>query len=104
MATKVKNGRSALATSPPVEHPCIDRVPGICGGRPKIRGHRIPVWTIASWHKMDMTVSDMLEMYPQLTAAQIHDALSYYQAHRDEVDREIAENTEVVMRAGFDAR
>jgi hypothetical protein len=31
---------------------------------------------------------------PRLTLAQIHDALSYYYDHQDEIEQEIAENTE----------
>jgi len=38
------------------------------------------------------------EVHPALTPAHAHDALSYYYDHRDEIDREIAENTEETGR------
>jgi hypothetical protein len=34
------------------------------------------------------------EVIPYLTSAQIYDALSYYHAHRDEIDEEIALNND----------
>lgn len=82
------------------EHPHITRVPVILGGRPIIRGSRIPVWQVAHAiiHLGD-TVEDYLADHPHLTAAKIHDALSYYFDHREAVEREIEENqTDNVIR------
>ena len=75
------------------EHPHITRVAGILGGRPIIRGSRIPVWQVANAivHLGD-TVDDYLIGHPHLTPAQIYDALSYYFDHQDAIEKEIAEN------------
>src|SRR5207249_4523713 len=99
--TAVQEIKQKQPKSQRTEHPHIDRVPGVCGGRPKIKGHRIPVWTIAGWNHMEMTVDQILDMYPQLTPGQIHDALSYYFDHREEIDRERAENSETAIQGGF---
>ena len=36
-----------MATTP-IEH--IEMTPGVCGGRPRIAGHRIRVQDIVIWH------------------------------------------------------
>jgi uncharacterized protein (DUF433 family) len=64
--------------------------PGVQGGSPCIRGTRIPVWVLASTHKQGDTPEDILELYPNLSAAQVYAALSYYYEHRPEIDAEIA--------------
>lgn len=75
------------------EHPYITRVSGILGGRPILRGSRIPVWQVAqAIVQLGETVEDYLGDHPHLTAAKIHGALSYYYDHRTEVDKEIDEN------------
>ena len=75
------------------EHPYITRIAGILGGRPIIRGSRIPVWQVA---KVIVHLGDSIEDYvadhPHLNAAKIHDALSYYYDHRAEIEKEIEEN------------
>ncbi len=82
------------------EHPHITRTPGILGGRPIIRGSRIPVWQIVeAILYLGETVEGYLVGHPHLSAAKIHDALSYYFDYRDEIEREIEENkTENVTR------
>ncbi len=82
------------------EHPHITRALGILGGRPIIRGSRIPVWQIVeAILYMGETVEGYLAGHPHLSAAKIHDALSYYFDHRAEIEREIEENkTENVAR------
>ena len=75
------------------EHSHITRVAGILGGRPIIRGSRIPVWQVANAivHLGD-SVEDYLAGHPQLNAAQIYDALSYYFDHQESIEKEIEEN------------
>jgi len=82
-----------LRNEQPTEHPYITCVPGILSGRPIVRGTRIPVWQIAQaiLHLGD-SVKDYLEGHPRLTEAKIHDALSYYFDHREEIEKEIEEN------------
>ena len=74
--------------SQPTRH--IERRPGVQGGDPCIAGTRIPVWVLAAMHKQGDTVDDVLEAYPNLTAAQVHAAFSYYYDHRAELDAVIA--------------
>lgn len=73
-----------------LKHPYISRKKGIQGGKPVITGTRIPVSTIIIWYKAGKEIHDILDMYPQLKPSQIHDALSYYYDHREEIEEEIA--------------
>ena len=81
-----------MSTEVKTEHPHIVQVEGICGGRPTVRGSRIPVWQIAVMFKAGDTPEDILEAFPHLTAAQAYDAISYYLDHQDEIEQEIEEN------------
>ncbi len=48
---------------------------------------------------MGMDADEILTMYPHLTAAQVHDALSYYFDYKAEVDAVRAQNTEEYWQA-----
>lgn len=76
----------------PTEHPHIVRKPGTCGGVPIIRGTRITVRLIAALLKEGDTVDDILAGYAHLQPAWVHDAISYYFDHRQEIEKEIEEN------------
>jgi uncharacterized protein (DUF433 family) len=100
MDMSVQEAPVAQAPEPQsTEHPHIDRVPGFCGGEPKIRGSRIAVWVIANWHLQGLTEAEIVEMYPQLSKAQVFDALSYYYDHQNEVDEVRFQNSEVRWQA-----
>ena len=64
--------------------------PGVQGGEPCIRGTRIPVWVLAAMHKQGDTAEEILEAYPNLSAAHVYAALSYYYEHRAQIDTVIA--------------
>jgi|SRR5947209_20424767 len=68
----------------------IDRDPEIRGGRPKIAGTGLTVSRIAGWYKMGMTPEEIALEYPHLTLAQVHAALAYYHAKRDEIEDDSA--------------
>jgi uncharacterized protein (DUF433 family) len=68
------------------EHPHIVRTEGIA----TLRGTRLPVRLVAQMHRAGDTVEDILQAYPQLEPAAVHDAISYYLDHRVELEEEIA--------------
>ncbi len=84
--------RSDAPPDIPTEHPHIVRTEGVCGGRPRIKGTRIPVSLIAEYHRMGESVQDVVMMYPHLDPAAIYDAISYYLDHRAEIEAEIEAN------------
>ncbi len=63
--------------------------PGICGGKPRIANRRITIQDIAIWHERLGLSADQIATEFGLTLAEVHAALAYYFAHRDEVERSI---------------
>jgi uncharacterized protein (DUF433 family) len=67
----------------------IEVTPGICGGRPRIAGHRITVQDIALWHeRLGLSADEISDEYG-LSLADIYAALAYYHEHRGEIDAAI---------------
>src|SRR3989304_8051930 len=69
----------------------ITQVSGVCGGRPIIKGTRTPVKAIVGYYKLGLSVEEILEGLPHLSAAQIYDAISYYLDHQEEIERDFKE-------------
>jgi uncharacterized protein (DUF433 family) len=74
----------------------IERQPDIRGGRPKIAGTGITVRRIAGWDKAGMSPEDIALEYPHLNLAQVHAALAYYHANREEIEADIAKEDKAV--------
>lgn len=74
------------------EYRYITRVPGICGGRPIVKGTRTTVKAIVGYYKMGLTVEEILEGLPHLTPAQVYEALSYYHDHQSEIEQDIEQS------------
>lgn len=69
-----------------MKYPHITKTPGICGGRPCIEGHRIRVQDIAVAHEWEgMSAEEICQQFPRLTLAEVHSALAYFYAHRDDI-------------------
>ena len=86
------------------EHPHIVQVPGVRGGRPVVRGTGLSIDLLARFHRMGASPEELLATYPQLTPAALYDALSYYHDHREEIDHQIDETSDlarVMARFGF---
>ena len=85
-----------MATVPTIsEH--IEITPGVCGGKPRIAGHRITVQDVVLWHeRMGMNPDEIVATYPGITPADVHAALAYYHDHRDEVRDRIQADEEFV--------
>ena len=73
---------------------------GLRGGQPVVAGTGITVRHIAVLYRAGQTAEQIAAAHPPLTAAQVHDALSYYLDHRDEIDPLVEQNRlRAVMRA-----
>jgi uncharacterized protein (DUF433 family) len=90
-AAQATNAPTPPTNGPTAEHPA-DRVrivstPGICGGRPRIDGHRIQVEDAAIWHeRMGMSPDEIVSEYPSITLTEVHAALAYYYENRERID------------------
>lgn len=82
-----------------IEQVRIARDKEICGGQPRIAGTRIKVQHIAlEYERLGWTPDQICDAHPSLTLADIHGALAYYYAHKDEVDEAISKDEEFVSR------
>jgi uncharacterized protein (DUF433 family) len=78
---------SAAAEKPATElGSMIVSVPGIVGGKPHIRGHRVAVHRVAGWWKLGLSVEEIGERLSTLNPAEIHAALAYYHLHQEEIE------------------
>jgi uncharacterized protein (DUF433 family) len=76
----------------------IEITPGICGGKPRIAGHRIRVQDIAVWHEqMGMSPDEIVSRYPTITLADVYAALAYYHDHFQEIRQQIQESQAFVQ-------
>jgi uncharacterized protein (DUF433 family) len=76
----------------------IEVTPDVCGGKPRIAGHRIRVQDIYVCHELrGMTPDEIVQAYPTITLADVHAAMAYYWDHREEIQRQIKEDDEFVQ-------
>jgi uncharacterized protein (DUF433 family) len=69
----------------------IVKTPGICGGKACISGHRIRVLDIVVWNQMrGYSPDEIVAMFPGISLADVHAALTYYFDNRAEIDEEFA--------------
>jgi uncharacterized protein (DUF433 family) len=73
-------------------YPGIDFNDRVCGGAARIVRTRIPVWLLESLRRGGKTDAELLAAYPGLTAEDLANAWHYARSHREEMDREIADN------------
>ncbi|HEY68065.1 MAG TPA: DUF433 domain-containing protein [Thermoflexia bacterium] len=86
------------------DHPHITRTPGVCGGRPVVRGTRIPVKVLVRYHQMGYTTMEILSGHAGLTPAQLYDALSYYYDHQAEIEADIKADELPALLERFDMK
>jgi uncharacterized protein (DUF433 family) len=72
--------------------PGIETRSDVAGGSVCIVRTRIPVWLLEQARRLGTSEADLLKAYPALRAEDLTNAWAYVNAHREEIDREIAEN------------
>jgi uncharacterized protein (DUF433 family) len=83
---------------PAIEKQHIESTPGVCGGQPRIAGHRIRVQDIVLWTEQGQSADEIVSSFPQLTLADVYAALTFYHDHQAEVDADIRQDEEVVAQ------
>jgi uncharacterized protein (DUF433 family) len=68
----------------------IETRTGVHGGRPCIAGTSVSVRRIAQLHNEGLVPEEITQTFGHLTLAQVHAALAYYHANRDEIDADLA--------------
>jgi len=74
------------------EHPHIESVSTVLGGEPVIKNTRTPVRAIVERWKFGELPEEIARNLPYLRLAQIFDALSYYDDHREQIENYIEMN------------
>ncbi|AFZ15445.1 protein of unknown function DUF433 [Crinalium epipsammum PCC 9333] len=77
----------------------IEITPGVCGGKPRITGHRIRVQDIVIWHEqMGLSPDEILYHHPSISLSDVYAALAYYHDHRDEIRQQIDADEEFARK------
>jgi uncharacterized protein (DUF433 family) len=74
------------------QYPRIGSIPGVCGGKPCIRGTRLPVWVLYQAKLAGTSDAELLESYPFITTKDLKDAWRYVEDHMLEVKKTIDDN------------
>ena len=71
----------------------IEITPGICGGKPRIAGHRIRVEDIVVCHeRLGLSPDEIVSQYPSISLADVYAALSYYHDHFNEIRKQMEDD------------
>lgn len=87
-----------MTTEIKTEHPYIVQRETPSGVEPHVRGTNITVRHVIGQYRHYGAVEGVLNAYPHLTVAQVHDALSYYYDHSAEIEVHIQAHAEETWR------
>ena len=65
-------------------------------GSPCVRGTRVPVRRLWSWHRRGTTIETLLKRYPQLAPAKVLDALAFAYDNEELVEADLARENEAL--------
>ena len=85
MATETSTAPPTRAPIERTEHPHVVKSADTLGGEPRVEDSRIPVRQLFDLFQAGWTIAELVEDFPPLTPAQIHDAISYAHDHHDEM-------------------
>ena len=76
----------------------IEQDPSRCGGQPVVVGTRIRVATVLSAYRLGMRVEEIVQQYPNLKPADVHDALAYAYDHLADIEAGLADDDEETIK------
>lgn len=82
-----------------IDYRNIERDPARCGGQPVVVGTRIRVATVLASYRLGMTIEEIVQQYPGLRPADVHDALAFAYDHISEIDADLAADDEAKVKA-----
>jgi uncharacterized protein (DUF433 family) len=68
----------------------IEQDNAIRGGRPRLAGTGVTVQRIISWYMLGLNPEEIADRIGHLSLAQVHAALAYYHANREEIEAALA--------------
>jgi uncharacterized protein (DUF433 family) len=75
----------------------IKKTIGVCGGDACVGNTRIPVWSLVHDRQLGMSDAQILEAFPNLTAADLVNVWAYAEAYPGEIELAIQENEAVML-------
>ena len=84
---------------PKLDYRNIEQDPARCGGQPVVGGTRIRVGIILGCYRLGMSVEEIVQQYPALKPADVHDALAYAYDHLAEIESDLAADDEATVKA-----
>jgi uncharacterized protein (DUF433 family) len=84
---------------PKLDYRNIEQDPTRCGGQPVVGGTRIRVGIILGCYRQGMSVEEIVQQYPSLKPADVHDALAYAYDHLDEIETDLAADDEATVKS-----
>jgi uncharacterized protein (DUF433 family) len=69
----------------------IVKEPGVRSGHAIVEGTRVGVHDVVAMTKTGALVDEVVASFPRLTRAQVYKCLAYYEDHRSDIDRLVAE-------------
>jgi uncharacterized protein (DUF433 family) len=85
-----------------VEHPHVEVRAELLSGSPVVRGSRVPVRRLWSWHRRGVTVETLMKRYPQLGPSRVLDALAFAYDNQELIDADLSRER-ALMGASSDA-
>lgn len=68
----------------------IESTPGVCGGRPRITGTRVPVHRVAGYYRLGYSPEEIREFLTSLSLPQIYAALAHALANVEETEQSLS--------------
>jgi uncharacterized protein (DUF433 family) len=84
---------------PRLHHRNIEKDGARCGGQAVVSGTRIRVATILTCYRQGLSVEEIVQQYPGLRPADVHDALAYAHDHLDDIETDLAADDEAAAKA-----
>ncbi len=84
---------------PKLDYRNIEKDSNRCGGQPVVASTRIRVATILTCYRQGMGVEEIVQQYPGLRPADVHDALAYAHDHLDEIEDALAADDEIAAKS-----
>lgn len=83
---------------PKLDYRNIEKDPQRCGGQPVVAGSRIRVATVLTCYRQGMGIEEIVQQYPGLKPADVHDALAYAYDHFDEIEADLTADDEAAVK------
>ena len=84
---------------PKLDYRNVEQDPSRCGGQPVVGGTRVRVAIILGCYRQGMGVEEIVQQYPSLKPADVHDALAYAYEHLEEIEVDVAADDEATTKS-----